>query len=155
MHNEYECSFKTNNINIYLDYCKKNNYKKELESKQVRRLYKNGTKYMARITINDNETILDFKEDKLEDKLFKTRIESDELIVTNELEGFVSSLLDTLEYKMVKELIRVRYVYVKDNIKFEIDEYISPIKENIIAIEGEESAVKEVYDFIKDLEVMK
>jgi len=152
MHNEYECSFKTNDIKKYINYCENNNYEKELFTNQTRRLYKNGTKYMARITINDDNTIFDFKEDKLEeDKLFKNRKESEELIVTPDLESFVYSILDTLEYKLVKELKRIRYIYKKDNIKFEIDEYLFPKKENVIAIEGDKLLVDEVYQIIKDL----
>ena len=152
MHNEYECSFKTNDIKKYINYCENNNYEKVLFTNQIRKLYKNGTKYMARITINDNNTIFDFKEDKLEeDKLFKNRKESEELIVTPDLESFVYSILDTLEYKLVKELKRIRYINKKDNIKFEIDEYLFPKKENVIAIEGDKLLVDEVYQIIKDL----
>ena len=47
-----------------------------------------------------------------------------------------------------KILKRKRYVYEKDNVKFEFDEYIEPVM-NVIAIEGLKENVDKVY---KELE---
>ena len=61
---EYEYSFKVENIDKYVNYCKNNDYKLIDMVKQTRIIYRNDNKTIARITINeyDNNTkmFLDF-----------------------------------------------------------------------------------------------
>ena len=52
MNEEYEYSFKTKDIEPFINYCESNNYDLVNEYEQVRTLYKNGGKIMARITKN-------------------------------------------------------------------------------------------------------
>ena len=98
MNEEYEYSFKVKNIKDFLNYCKNNNYKKQEEYFQIRTLYKNGGAVMARITENEyeekSEKILNFKDDNLNDKILKTSRESKDLIITNDNEEFVMSLIN-------------------------------------------------------------
>ena len=52
MNKEYEYSFYVEEIEPYIQYCEKNDYKKTSEGNQIRELYKNGNKILARITKN-------------------------------------------------------------------------------------------------------
>lgn len=154
MNEEYEYSFKVKNIKEFLDYCENNNYKKQGEYFQTRTLYKNGGAVMARITENEyeekSEKILNFKDDNLNDKILKTSRESKDLIITKDNEDFVMSLIEILNLNTKKVLKRKRYVYKKENVKFEIDEYIEPLM-NVIAIEGKKEEVDRVYKHLENI----
>ena len=119
--------------------------------KQNRTLYRNNNKTMARITIKENnkikEKILDFKEDNLTEDILKIRKESLPLKFENIEEA--ESILEFLEYKKDITLIRTRIVYEKNNVKFELDEYESPNKYCVVAIEGNKEEVDKVYQEIK------
>ena len=144
---EYEYSFKTDDITKYIDYCKNNDYELKAETKQTRTLYRNSNKTMARITINDDKMFLDFKEDNLNDDILKVRKETKPLEF-NDIDT-IKSILDFLDYKKDITLIRKRIIYEKGNVKFEIDKYESPEVYNVVAIEGEKEVVDKVY---KELE---
>ena len=154
MNEEYEYSFKVKNIKDFLDYCVNNNYKKQEEYFQTRTLYKNGGTVMARITENEyeekSEKILNFKDDNLNDKILKTSRESKDLIITKDNEDFVMSLIEILNLNRKIVLKRKRYVYEKENVKFEIDEYIEPLM-NVIAIEGKKEEVDRVYKYLENI----
>lgn len=149
---EYEYSFKVENIDKYVNYCKNNDYKLIDMVKQTRIIYRNDNKTMARITINeyDNNTkmFLDFKEDNLTDDILKIRKETLPLEF-NDIE-IINSMLDFLEYKKDITLIRKRIIYEKENIKFEIDEYKSPEVYNVVAIEGNKEYVDKVYNELEE-----
>ena len=109
---------------------------------------------MARITENEYEEkyekILNFKDDNLNDKILKTSRESKDLIITKDNEEFVVSLIEILNLNTKKVLKRKRYVYEKENVKFEIDEYIEPLM-NVIAIEGKKEEVDIVYKKLENI----
>lgn len=146
---EYEYSFKVNSLEKCIDYCKQNNYKLIENTKQSRTLYKNSSKIMARITVNDKEKKLDFKEDNLSTEILKIRKES--LPLKFDDIKAVESILDILEYQKYITLIRTRIVYEKDSIKFELDKYESPEKYCVVAIEGKKEEVDKIY---QDIEVI-
>lgn len=154
MNKEYEYSFKVTSIDKYIEYCKKNNYKLEEEYNQTRTLYKNNGKIMARITKNDYKTnsieILNFKDNNENNNTLKVCRESKDLIITNDNKEFVESLINILDLKEDKVLKRKRYVYTKNNVKFEIDNYTSP-KMNVIGIEGLKEEVDKVYNELENL----
>ena len=154
MNKEYEYSFKVNDITPFIDYCINNNYELKNEYKQTRTLYKNGGKVMARITKNvykDSEVeILNFKDDDLSDSVLKVSRESKDLIINDENRDFVKSLLEILELNDIKKLVRKRYVYIYQNVIFEIDKYTIPFM-NVVAIEGEKEEVDKVYNDLKSV----
>ena len=154
MNKEYEYSLKVKDISEFIKYCNDNNYVKEDEYLQTRTLFKNGGPVMARITENEIngkvEKILNFKDDNLNDNTLKISRESKDLIVTSENEEFVESLLQILDLNNKKVLKRKRYVFVKEYVKFEIDEYLEPIM-NVIAIEGIKEEVDKVYESLSEL----
>lgn len=154
MNKEYEYSFKVKDIKPFIDYCINNNYQKNKEYEQTRLLYKNGGKVMARITKNtyENEVIevLNFKDDNTNDSILKISRETKDLVITDENRSFVESLLEILDLKETKKLVRKRYVYKKDNVLFELDNYSNP-KMNIVAIEGIKSEVDIVYNELKQV----
>ena len=149
MNKEYEYSFKVKDTKDFIQYCINNNYEKKEEYNQIRTLYKNNGPIMARITQNiyDSKIIkkLNFKGDNLNNNELKISRETKDLIITKENEEFVNSLIEILELTNKKTLKRKRYIYEKNNIKFEIDEYTSP-KMNVVAIEGLKEEVDEVYN---------
>lgn len=152
MNKEYEYSFKVKDIRPFINYCINNSYELKKEYEQIRTLYKNGGKIMARITKNifkdREEEILNFKDDNLSDGVLKVSKESKDLIITNENREFVKSLLEILELSETKKLIRKRYVYTSNNVIFEIDEYTNPLM-NVVAIEGLKDEVDTVYNDLK------
>lgn len=154
MNKEYEYSLKVKDISEFIKYCNDNNYVKEDEYLQTRTLFKNGGPVMARITENEIngkvKKILNFKDDNLNDNTLKISRESKDLIVTSENEEFVESLLQILDLNNKKVLKRKRYVFVKEYVKFEIDEYLEPIM-NVIAIEGIKEEVDKVYESLSEL----
>ncbi len=154
MDKEYEYSFKVKEIKEFINYCLNNNYKKIDDYKQIRTLYKNNGKIMARITKNIYNDkiieILNFKDDNLNDDVLTVSRETKDLIITNENKEFVKSLIDILDLNNKKELIRNRIVFIKDNVKFEIDEYEVP-KMKVVAIEGEKSKIDKIYNDLKQL----
>lgn len=154
MNKEYEYSFKVTEIGEYINYCKKNNYVLEEEYEQIRKLYKNDGKVMGRITKNlykdHEEEILNFKDDNLNDSILKERKESLDLTIDDSNRDFVKSLLGILDLPESKVLKRKRYIYTKQNVKFELDNYTEP-KMNVVAIEGLKEEVDKVYNELKKL----
>ena len=57
-------------------------------------------------------------------------------------------MLEILELNETKKLVRKRYVYIYNNVVFEIDKYTTPVM-NVVAIEGEKEAVDKVYNDLK------
>ena len=153
MNKEYEYSFKSKDIKPFIAYCESNGYELKSEYEQIRTLFKNGGKVMACITKNtyDNDSIeiLNFKDDNLSDSVLKVSRESKDLKVTDENREFVDSLLEILDLKESKRLVRKRFVYIKDNVTFEIDEYKEPVM-NVVAIEGIKEEVDIVYNELKE-----
>lgn len=154
MNKEYEYSFKVKDITPFIDYCINNNYELKDEYEQTRTLYKNGGQVMARITKNvyeDNDVeVLNFKDDNLNDNILKVSRESKDLVITDENRDFVQSLLEILDLKETKKLVRKRYVYKNNNAIFEIDNYTTPSM-NVVAIEGKKDEVDDVYNQLKSV----
>lgn len=159
MNEEYEYSFIVKKIEPFINYCKENNYDLINEYEQIRTLYKNDSKIIARITKNTfKEKVsesLNFKDEDISDSSLKIRRESKDLIITKENREFVDSLINILNYKKTKQLIRKRFVYKKHNVKFEIDDYTEPSMK-VIAIEGEKKETDCVYnDSKKTIDIYK
>lgn len=151
---EYEYSFKVNDINPFINYCKNNGYILENDNLQIRELFKNKNKILARITteiINDEKKyILDFKDDNDTDILIKEARETFPLKVRLEDRKALDSILDILDFSKDVVLKRKRVTYVKNKVKFEIDEYMEPEIFYVVAIEGEKNLVDNVYLDIKN-----
>lgn len=146
---EYEYSFKVEDIKPYVNYCEKNNYELISENKQIRELYRNSNKILARITTKINnigsEKLLDFKDDNNTDNILKVSRETIPLIIKDDDIDAVNSILEILGYKKDKTLNRTRVVYQKDGVKFELDSYISPNIMFVVGIEGENEKVDNIY----------
>ena len=149
MKKEYEYSYKVTSIKEFIQYRESNNFIKISETTQTRTLYKNDTYIMARITIEEDNLkhtrteYLDFKENNETNPELKIRKETDILNLNNENKEFVKTLIEFLNLKVDKELIRTRYTYQKENVKFEIDDYINP-KMQVLAIEGNSEEVNKI-----------
>ena len=147
---EQEYSFKVTNINPFIKYCKDNGYKKIEKTEQVRTLYKKEDKTMLRLTVKKSgrKVIkeMDFKQDILSDDVYIERKES--LPITYEDDEAVNSIIDFLGYKKDIELVRTRYVYEKNKVKVEIDDYASPEKMLVVSVEG--SNAEKLYNTFKE-----
>lgn len=135
---EQEFSFKVTNINPFINYCKDNCFIKLEKTEQVRTLYKKEDKTMLRLTVKKSGRKvvkeMDFKQDILSSDVYIERKES--LPISYEDDEAVNSIIDFLGYKKDVELVRTRYVFEKDKVKVEIDNYISPEKMLVVSIEG-------------------
>ena len=151
---EYEYSFKVTDIKPYIDYCENENYVKKEESSQIRVLYRNTNNTMARITTKEKNgvkrTFLDFKDDNSAREVLKISRETIPLEVTVENKNAIDSILEMLEYKEDKTLIRNRLVYSNGNVIFELDNYSSPEVMFVVGIEGKKEFVDKVYFELKD-----
>lgn len=148
---EQEYSFKVIDIKPFLKYCKDNDFKKIEKTEQLRILYKKSDKTMLRLTIKKcgRKIVkeMDFKQDKLSSDVFIERKESLPIIYNDD--EAIYSIIDFLGYKKNIELKRTRYVYEKKDVKVEIDEYISPDKMFVVAIEGNTKNSNKVYNELK------
>ena len=148
---EYEYSFNVLDIQPYLNYCKQNGYILKSIKKQNRKVYEcvESRSKIARITIiwddmGNAETVLDFKNVTKNKDDLKVSNESQTLKVTDENRDAILSILETLNFKQSADNTRTRYVYVSNDIKFEIDDYLSPNKP-VVALEGKKSIVDKAY----------
>ena len=154
MNKEYEYSFKVKDIKEFIQYCVLNEYEKKEEYLQTRILYKNSGPVMARITeniYNDYvQKVLNFKDDNLNDNILKVSRETKDLVINDDNQEFVDSLIEILDLANKKVLKRKRYVFEKNSVKFEIDEYIEPVM-NVVAIEGLQKEVDAVYNELEEI----
>lgn len=152
MEKEYEYSAKVNDISPFINYCKENNYKLINKTIQKRILYRNNNKILARVTIieggESKNIFLDFKDENESDSVLKISRESGKINVTDNMD-FVNAVFSMLKFDFYKELDRVRYVYVKNKVTFEIDEYTKP-EMKVVGIEGAKEEVDKVYKVLKD-----
>lgn len=113
MNEEYEYSFKVKKVNDFIDYCTNNKFKKMEDYKQIRTLYKNDGKVMARIAKNVYEDktieILNFKDDDLNNKILTISRETADLIITKENKKFVKSLIEILDLNNIKKLKDIEF----------------------------------------------
>ncbi len=151
MYEEYEYSSEVSDIKPFIKYCEDNGYKKESEFNQIRTLYKNNDKLLARVTTYETDSgkkvFFDLKDENESEDVLKVSRESGKIDVTDNPE-FVNSMMSMLKFDFYKELTRKRYVYTKDDVKFEIDDYINP-NMNVVGIEGKKENVDEVYKTVK------
>lgn len=151
---EYEKSFQVDDIQPFLDYCKDNNFNFVYTVQQNRKVFENkhNRNIIARITRNQKddttEIIFDCKNCNRKNVNLTISQESAELLLSESSEKVMLSILSTIDFELVADNFRTRYVFVKDNIKFEIDNYTSPSMK-IVAIEGEQSLVDETYKNIQ------
>lgn len=152
MKEEYEYSIKVKDIEPFMNYCKENNYELINKTVQKRNLYRNNNKILARVTTIENieskNVFLDFKDENESDNILKVSRESGKIDVTDNMD-FVKNILSMLEFDFYKELYRVRYIYVKNNVKFEIDEYMKP-EMKVVGIEGNKEEVDKVYKVLEN-----
>lgn len=151
---EYEYSFKVLDIEPFIKFCENKNYEKEERITQTRVLYKNENGVLARITTNERNNqikqYLNFKEENESEKVLKESKETSMLEVNSENKDFIKSMLEILNFHKSKELKRIRHIYKKDKVKFEIDYYMQP-EMQVVAIEGEKYEVDTVYKEIESL----
>lgn len=153
---EYEYSFKVSSIKPYIEYCEKNDYKKESEILENRKVYENkyNPNMIARITKTviglKEQIVFDCKNVKEERHDLKESQESIPLVFNQSDYSTIESILKTLEFKLVADNIRTRYVYKKNEIKFEIDDYKIP-KAQVVAIEGNKEEVDQLYFKLKQI----
>ena len=154
---EYEYSFKVKSIKPYIDYCEKNNYELEDITKQNRIVYENrySEDIIARITTavkhGKKTCVFDCKNVGKRDESLKISSESKEMKVTKGNREQIESILNVLNFYEAANNKRKRYIYKKDGVKFEIDDYTSPVM-CVVGIEGERNKVDKVYEELKDID---
>lgn len=153
---EYEYSFKVTDLTPYINYCEENGYRKEKPVLQNRKVYHNKKiiNVIARLTttvIDDRrKTTFDFKNITSRSKDLNVSFESQSLKVDESNRKFIMSMLDILDFDLNADNKRIRYVYSKDDVKFELDDYSKP-KMYVFAIEGDKEAVDKVYKELEKL----
>jgi len=146
---EYEYSFKVNSLDKYIEYCENNNYKKISNKYEKVIIFRNINNTIARITFDNKNIYLDFKEDKLSGDVLIERKETSKITVDN-YENILK-LLEFLGYKEDNTLERNRTLYKKDNVIFELDSYINPEIVYVVSIEGDKNNVDMIYTEVNNL----
>ena len=133
-------------------YLKENNYKEIFNKKQNRIVYENikNRNIISRITSNDEDYLFDFKNKSYETETLKISKESLPLKIKKEDIENVKSILDVLGFEQTSNIVRTRFVFVKDEVKFEIDDYIKP-KMLVVSVEGKRDKVDKVYNEVKNM----
>lgn len=150
---EYERTFKVKSIMPFVEYCKKNGYQEFDAVKQNRVVYENQNcdHIIARITTEtikgQEKTIFDCKNVNRKKQNLNISSESLPMELNSENLKIIKSVLDVLEFKIAADNLRTRYVFEKDGVKFEIDDYTRP-EMKVVAVEGDESLVETVYSEI-------
>ena len=144
---EYERTFKVKSITPFVNFCRENRYKEFDAVSQNRIVYENQNcdHIIARITTEtikgQEKIVFDCKNVNSKNKNLKISSESIPLELNSESLKTIHSILDVLEFKVAADNYRTRYVFEKDNVKFEIDDYTRP-KMKVVAIEGDERLVE-------------
>ncbi len=153
---EYEYTFKVDDVTPYIKYCEENGFKKKSVTKQNRKVFENqnAKHIIARITttIQDGKEniVLDFKNVGNKSKNFKISEESLPLTIKKDDIKTILNMLEVIDFSLSADNHRTRYEYIKDDIKFEIDDYtIPPMK--IVAIEGDEKKVEEILNYLQTI----
>lgn len=89
-------------------------------------------------------TVWDFKKVWKNDNLLKVSKESEAMVLDESGIKIACSMLEVMDFEQSADNLRTRYVYEKNDVKFEIDDYIRP-QMKIVAIEGDKAQVDEVY----------
>lgn len=150
---EYEHSFKVKSILPYLEYCKQNGYTEFDAVTQNRVVYENSNSdhIIARITTETvggkERTVFDCKNVGSKRKDLNISSESIPMELTEETKKIVLSMLEVLEFYVAADNLRTRYIFIKEGVTFEIDDYKRP-QTQVVAIEGKEEAVEKVYSDI-------
>lgn len=151
MNFEYERSFCVESINKYIKYCTENGFEKTKEVWQNRIVFENqnNNSLIARITkekIGDNQTIVfDCKNVMKKEGNLNQSLESASLTISEQDIPAILSMLDVMGFYEAANNTRRRYVFSKEDVCFEIDEYTNP-KKNVIAIEGKKEEVEKIYN---------
>ena len=149
---EYEYSYKVKDIKPYIDFCIENKYIKIKEVSQHRKVFENiyNKDIISRITSEDDISVIDFKNISDKNNDLNISNESKSLILDESNKEFFDSMLNTLGFKECADNYRTRYIYKKDNVKFEIDDYSSP-NMYVVGIEGEREVVDKVFEELKEI----
>lgn len=146
---EYEYTFKVKQIDAVIEFCEKNGFKLVSKSWQNRKVFENkhNRKIISRLTstcADGSVAEWDFKNVDNKNAQFKVSQESNVMILDkNGIENALS-MLETMDFEMSADNERTRYVYEKDDVKFEIDDYTRP-QMKVVAVEGDKTQVDQVY----------
>lgn len=100
-------------------------------------------------------TVWDFKKVWKNDNLLKVSKESEAMVLDELGIKIARSMLEVMDFEQSADNLRTRYVYEKNDVKFEIDDYIRP-QMKIVAIEGDKAQVDKVYQMlVSDEQVSK
>lgn len=150
---EYEYNFKVSDIKPIIEYCKENGYNFVSATWQNRKVFENSNNknIISRITTtkinNKLEIVWDFKNVDNKNKTLKISQESLPMSIDKQKIEIVLSMLNTIGFELSADNIRTRYVYEKDNVVLEIDDYERPAMK-IVAIEGQKDKVDQLYQQI-------
>lgn len=146
---EYEYSFRVEYAEAYHAFCIKSSPDKISVQSLRRRVYKDGSLIIARITEEEDEgksrIYFDFKEDTIDSTLIKHVKESPEMEVDEANLSEVEKLLSTLGFALSIDLDKKRTRYHYKGMHIDIDEYTSPEAAVVVEIEGIKESVDKMY----------
>ena len=123
-----------------------NNYKQDVQVKAEDK--KTAENMVDNVLLGTD--LFDFKNKSYETETLKISKESLPLKIKKEDIENVKSILDVLGFEQTSNIVRTRFVFVKDEVKFEIDDYIKP-KMLVVSVEGKRDKVDNVYNEVKNM----
>lgn len=150
---EYEYNFKVDDIGVVTKFCEENGFILASKTSENRVVFENrqNRKIISRLTTTFGEsekvTVWDFKNVGKNDNLLKVSKESEAMKLDEAGIKIARSMLEVMDFEQSADNLRTRYVYEKNDVKFEIDDYTRP-EMKIVAIEGEKNQVDKLYQIL-------
>ena len=150
---EYEYNFKVDDIGVVTRFCEGNGFILASKTSENRVVFENrqNRKIISRLTTtfgeSDKVTVWDFKNVGKNDNLLKVSKESETMKLDEAGIKIARSMLEVMDFEQSADNLRTRYVYEKNDVKFEIDDYTRP-EMKIVAIEGEKNQVDKLYQIL-------
>lgn len=146
---EFEYSFVVDSAEAFHAYCLTIHPLEVGIASLRRRVYKDNSSTIARITEettdDDVRNFLDFKTESPDNQLVKHVEETPELAIAEDKLPYVSKLLGALDYELSVDMVKKRTRYTYDGVHVDIDEYSMPYEAVVIEIEGDPAKTENLY----------
>lgn len=146
---EYEYSFAVDSADQYHAFCKDQQPLSTSVTSMRRRVYKDGSSVIARLTEestgDDSRRYFDFKQDSNDSQIVKHVQETLPINLNEKSIDHYLKLLDTLDFKLDADLVKKRTRYQFKDVHVDIDEYTAPRKAIVIELEGKRKIADNLY----------
>lgn len=150
---EYEYSFVVDSAEQYHAFCEDEQPLKVEFTSMRRRVFKDGSTVIARLTEESIQGVehkyFDFKEDSKDSQLVKHVHETSPIDISQHNIEHYQRLMNILDFRLDADLIKKRTRYQFKDVHIDIDEYTSPRHAVVVEIEGKQRAANKFYKHMR------